>query len=710
MATAGSIVVDLLMRTGSFETDADRAAKQVKKLGKDSSDSAAQVGAAFGKIGGVVAGGLTVATVAVVNWTRQLVVASAEVEKLSRLSGTSEQTFQRLAAGASTVGIQQDKLGDIFKDTQDKLGDFLSTGGGAMKDFFEQIAPRVNLTADAFRNLSGPEVLQKYYKALEDAGASQADMVFYMEAIASDSAMLAPLLANNGEGFRKWGAEAERVGAILDGPTIAAMKEVKDQSNQMDLAFQGLRSEVATQLLPQFRDLVQLLGAEDTKRAFTSIAGFAADIAGEMANGVVQIASFITRFREMRRLDGAGDADLAGASEDALNQKIGELGAVRRAMLAAEGDNERTAKESQRLMLEMQRVQRELTRRYKAENAAENFKGVTGSVDSTGRIIKPQEAGSFRATVAADKDKTGENAAKRLAEALKSANQQLERQIALYGDASELSRVTYEIQFGGLKGVDEASQSALRSGASLLDMLGNIDEAEAIMAEDAQRFADAFNSMLGRSDEASEEHFSQISTYADQAARNMQDAFADFLFDPFSDGLGGMVDSFADAIKRMAAEAAAAQIFERLGSWASSYSGAGSSLINAIGGAFGAKGNRAGGGPAAGYDPYRVGEGGRPELFEQGGKTYLIPGDAGTVRPITAGRSLNGPGAGGAGALQVVINNHTSGRVTTREENGRMPDGSVLRRMIVDVISDDLANGGQVAAAGRQRFGWSEAV
>lgn len=710
MATAGSIVVDLLMRTGSFETDADRAAKQVKKLGKDSSDSAAQVGAAFGKIGGVVAGGLTVATVAVVKWTRELVVASAEVEKLSRLSGTSEQTFQRLAAGASTVGIQQDKLGDIFKDTQDKLGDFLSTGGGAMKDFFEQIAPRVNLTADAFRNLSGPEVLQKYYKALEDAGVAQADMVFYMEAIASDSAMLAPLLANNGEGFRKWGAEAERVGAILDGPTIAAMKEVKEQSNQMDLAFQGLRTEVATQLLPQLRDLVQLMGAEDTKRAFTSIAGFAADIAGEMANGVVQIASFITRFREMRRLDGAGDADLAGASEEALNQKIGELGAVRRAMLAAEGDNERTAKESQRLMLESQRIQRELTRRYRAENATENFKGVTSSIDSTGRILKPQEAGSFRATVAADPDRTGENAAKRLAEALKSANQQLERQIALYGDASELSRVTYEIQFGGLKGVGEASQSALRSGASLLDMLGNIDEAEAIMAEDAQRFADAFNSMLGRSDEASEEHFSQISTYADQAARNMQDAFADFLFDPFSDGLGGMVDSFGDAIKRMAAEAAPAQIFERLGSWASSYSGAGSSLINAIGGAFGARGNRAGGGPAAGYGPYQVGEGGRPELFEQGGKTYLIPGDAGTVRPITAGRSLNGPGAGGAGALQVVINNHTSGRVTTREENGRMPDGSVLRRMIVDVISDDLANGGQVAAAGRQRFGWSEAV
>jgi hypothetical protein len=705
MSTAGSIVVDLLMRTGSFETDADRATKQVKKLGKDSSDSAAQVGAAFGKIGGVVAGGLTVATVAVVNWTRQLVVASAEVEKLSRLSGTSEQTFQRLAAGASTVGIQQDKLGDIFKDTQDKLGDFLSTGGGAMKDFFEQIAPRVNLTADAFRNLSGPEVLQKYYKALEDAGASQADMVFYMEAIASDSAMLAPLLANNGEGFRKWGAEAERVGAILDGPTIAAMKEVKEQSNQMDLAFQGLRTEVATQLLPQFRDLVQLLGAEDTKRAFTSIAGFAADIAGEMANGVVQIASFITRFREMRRLDGAGDADLAGASEDALNQKIGELGAVRRAMLAAEGDNERTAKESQRLMLEMQRVQRELTRRYKAENAAENFKGVTGSVDSTGRIIRPQEAGSFRATAAADKDKTGENAAKRLAEALKSANQQLERQIALYGDASELSRVTYEIQFGGLNGIDEASQSALRSGASLLDMLGNIDEAEAIMAEDAQRFADAFRSLLGQDDDSTvANYFDQMSTYADQAARNMQDSFADFLFDPFAEGLGGMVEGAANAMRRIAAEFAASQAFEALGRWASTYSGAGSSWINSIGGAIAGKGGRAGGGPVSENGMYRVGEGGMPELFHQGGKTFLIPGDAGTVRPVTA--RLGGdaaPAFGGAGGMRATVNidNQSGAQFDMKAEDIRFDAGE----WVINMVARDLATGGNTFKALQQTTG-----
>ncbi|MDX3932699.1 MAG: hypothetical protein QHC77_12270 [Stenotrophomonas sp.] len=703
MATAGSIVVDLLMRTGSFETDADRATKQVKKLGKDSSDSAAQVGAAFGKIGGVVAGGLTVATVAVVKWTRELVVASAEVEKLSRLSGTSEQTFQRLAAGASTVGIQQDKLGDIFKDTQDKLGDFLSTGGGAMKDFFEQIAPRVNLTADAFRNLSGPEVLQKYYKALEDAGVAQADMVFYMEAIASDSAMLAPLLANNGEGFRKWGAEAERVGAILDGPTIAAMKEVKEQSNQMDLAFQGLKVQIATQLLPEFRSLTDLLSSDSTQNAFISVIRFVAQLTGEMANGAVQIANFVRKIKDIRGIN-AGDP-LDGFGTEALQERAGQLNE----------DIGRAVKARERILVEADRVNNEnriaALRKLRGDIAQELIRrdGPQVTLIDNGQMLpdsalKPLKntAGSFRATAV---DKESASKVDRLAEALKSANAQLERQVALYGDASELSRVTYDIQFGGLKGVDAAAQSALRSSASLLDMLGNIDEAEAIMAEDAQRFADAFRSLLGQGDDDTvSNYFDQMSAYAEQAARNMQDSFADFLFDPFAEGLGGMVDGVAKAMQRIAAEIVSSQAFEALGRWASSYSGAGSSWINSIGGAIAGKGGRAGGGPVSESGMYRVGEGGMPELFHQGGKTFLIPGDAGTVRPVTARLGSDAASAfGGASGMRATVNieNKSSAQFDLKAEDMRFDMGELF----INMVARDLASGGNTSKALQQTFG-----
>src|SRR5690606_22239301 len=57
----------------------------------------------------------------------------------------------------------------------------------------------------------------------------------------------------------------------------------------------------------------------------------------------------------------------------------------------------------------------------------------------------------------------------------------------------------------------------------------------------------------------------ELTVFAEQAARNMQTAFADFLFDPFSDGLKGMLKGFIDVIRRMVAEVAAAKIFGSMG-------------------------------------------------------------------------------------------------------------------------------------------------
>ena len=57
----------------------------------------------------------------------------------------------------------------------------------------------------------------------------------------------------------------------------------------------------------------------------------------------------------------------------------------------------------------------------------------------------------------------------------------------------------------------------------------------------------------------------KMTVYADQAARNMQDAFANFLFDPFKGGLKGMLKGFADMLRQLVAQAVAARIFEKLG-------------------------------------------------------------------------------------------------------------------------------------------------
>lgn len=120
----------------------------------------------------------------------------------------------------------------------------------------------------------------------------------------------------------------------------------------------------------------------------------------------------------------------------------------------------------------------------------------------------------------------------------------------------------------------------------------------------------------------------QMSVYADQAARNMQDAFADFLFDPFDKGLKGMLKGFIDVMRRMIAEQAAAKIFGSFGK-------DGGGILGAIGSLFG--GGKATGGPVRGGTPYLVGERG-PELFTPSSSGHITPNHAlggGVVQNIT---------------------------------------------------------------------------
>jgi tape measure domain-containing protein len=61
-----------------------------------------------------------------------------------------------------------------------------------------------------------------------------------------------------------------------------------------------------------------------------------------------------------------------------------------------------------------------------------------------------------------------------------------------------------------------------------------------------------------------EETGDKMNEFAISAARNIQSSMADFLFDPFDKGVKGMAESFGKIIQRMIAEAAAAQIAEKL--------------------------------------------------------------------------------------------------------------------------------------------------
>jgi len=171
----------------------------LKKGAKEASTSLDKVGTAA-KAGGVGLAKLgtaaTAAGVAFLAFSKLVGDNVNELKNQATVANTSITAFKDLAFAAKSVGVEQDTLADILKDVNDKIGDFVQTGAGPMVDFFEKIGPMVGVTADNFKDLSGDQALKLYVDSLNSANLSQADMVFYMEAIASDATKLLPLYAD----------------------------------------------------------------------------------------------------------------------------------------------------------------------------------------------------------------------------------------------------------------------------------------------------------------------------------------------------------------------------------------------------------------------------------------------------------------------------------------------------------------------------------
>lgn len=133
--TAGSIVIDLLARTGSFETDIDRANKKLKSVGTQSTQTAEMMkllSSAAARVGGLIAGAFSVHAIVdyadaytelenrlklVTNSSMQLAGATSAVFSIALKTNQSldstAQVYQRFAQNAATLGLNQQKVAEV---------------------------------------------------------------------------------------------------------------------------------------------------------------------------------------------------------------------------------------------------------------------------------------------------------------------------------------------------------------------------------------------------------------------------------------------------------------------------------------------------------------------------------------------------------------------------------------------------------------------
>lgn len=281
MATAGSIVVDLLMRTGSFETDTGRAEKRLKDLQK----TAKVAGAALGAFGAAAAAGI----VALVGHS---IDAADEMSKMAQKIGISVESLSRLDYAAKLSDVSMESLANGVK----RLGQFqvdALKGGKEQNAILDQLGVSagdaetgIRDASDVLRQLSDvfavmPDGANKTALAVKLFGKSGADLI--------------PLLNGGSRALDDFAKKSDLVGYTLDTQTGKSAEAVNDLMTEFKLSIDGIARQALPALLPELESFGSLLNSQDIRDGFETIIGGAIEAVGALVKLATTTAN-VTKF------------------------------------------------------------------------------------------------------------------------------------------------------------------------------------------------------------------------------------------------------------------------------------------------------------------------------------------------------------------------------------------------------------------------------
>ena len=293
-ASLGRLTLDLAVKLSSYEqgmTQAERKTKDTTdKMGKAFGNFKAQVSDALGgtqigsivdsfnaKIGslkggamvagaafaGMAVGGIAVAFGALSKLAIDTAKADAQLLVLANRANTSAENFQILQHAASGLGVTQDQLGSILADVQEKLGEFSATSGGGAADFFDALKNNTKMTEDQIKSFGktlqgkdGIEAIQMLNDKMDELGVTSQERRFVFESLASDLGNLAPLFAENGDLLNKYGDALKDAGVIKSAEALEQSKLLAAQTESVRIRFDGLKSQLAEQMMPALNSLI----------------------------------------------------------------------------------------------------------------------------------------------------------------------------------------------------------------------------------------------------------------------------------------------------------------------------------------------------------------------------------------------------------------------------------------------------------------------
>ncbi len=671
-------IIDLLMRTGSFETDTARASKIAKRRAKEIEKSFADAGRKIRNVFAGLAGGIGIASLMrtfareTINAQNEQAQLAAVVQSTGKAAGFSVEQLNKMAdelARVSTfdggdINRAQARLlsytgivGEQFPKAMQATIDMAARMGMSVEMSAETIGraldiPSQGLTALTRQGFRFTEAQKAAVEQLEATGRVGEAQAIVLEALESS-----------------YGGAAQAARDTFGGAIAALQNELRDLMTGKDGSLDGARGAV--------EDLTKTLQSSETKAAFESLTNAFAKVLEWSVKATAGVLNFSKFVGESFARWVHGPDSVVERLAEKIQGLERDLVSVERTLARTPGGSpafaatEAQAESLRKKIAGLRREQSDWERMASvpgAPTAPEATGGTSGlSEAETARLAAQRKAAEERARSA--------QAASRQADAY---IESLKRQMQATQDLTVVEKTLEEIRAGSLSGagsrrqqealaiaaaLDEHAAAADRAKEAEEELQALIREQELIFEEgrrvmesmrtpaeqlnvqierlnflldkgaiDWETYARAmFDAQDGfdRAQEASDKAGKQLDDFAKNAAENIQRDLGDTLADAMNGNFKGIGDSFVQMLNRMVAEALAADIARKLfgGDSAGGVSGKGGlfgSALGAIGQWFGFGGAKASGGDVLADRAHLVGEQG-PELF--------VPRTAGTIIP-----------------------------------------------------------------------------
>jgi len=582
---------------GDAERELDRMKKAALEAGEGMRGAAlaGQVlevaGRGVATIALTAAGGIAAWGAAQIAATLSIKDTADEVGKLSQRMGESVESVSELRYAFGMAGAETGEMASLMKSLDNKAQDAARGVGSAAAAYK---AMGLSATDSNGKLKDNRQLLEEVSDKLAGYKDSAAKAALVQDALGSGWVKMIPLLNGGAAGFRDAATEARQLGVVMDEKLTKQSAELNDNLYRIRTAAEGARIALGSQLLPAVVSLseefvvarrnadgfidaflryavAKSFNFKTTSESLAAVTAEAAAIEDRMSIGrgkagdeekLRRLQQEIGYYSDLNKLKTAASPTESGGTTDAPTP-------APKAPRTPRGGGDKVT-DYQRLIATLnEKIAVEtldLQTTEKLSTAEKAFASYQADLASGRLKLSAAEKGVAAAywetylarAKANEADKAFQTALEQQTEAVLKQRQAMqdkilssERELELFGlteaqiSAVWQSRLEDAIAIARQNGVSEEQIAYLEEELRLRGQL-----TEALSAKEGRKYEQDDLNRQGK----------EMDEFAKSAAKNMQSAMADFLFDPFAEGLDGMAQKFGQTIQRMIADAAAAQL------------------------------------------------------------------------------------------------------------------------------------------------------